>query len=108
MPSSTASRSRALTTSAPARWPSMTGTPRAVAQRPLPSVMMATYLGVMGRRNPRTKFALKPTKSARSNLHDLRLFALEMGIQVGDLGVRDLMHVCRGATLPVRACADAV
>ena len=41
-PRSTASRSRALTASAPARCPSMTGSPRACAQRPLPSVMIAT------------------------------------------------------------------
>src|SRR4051794_34940593 len=43
MPSSAASRRRALTTSAPARWPSTTGRPRCWAQRPLPSVMIATY-----------------------------------------------------------------
>ena len=43
IPSSTASRSRALTTSAPARCPSTTGRPRCWAQRPLPSVMIATY-----------------------------------------------------------------
>ena len=42
IPSSTASRSRALTTSAPARCPSTTGRPRCWAQRPLPSVMIAT------------------------------------------------------------------
>ena len=42
MPSSAASRRRALTVSAPALWPSLTGMPRARAQRPLPSVMIAT------------------------------------------------------------------
>ena len=42
IPSSTASRSRALTVSAPAWWPASTGRPRALAQRPLPSVMIAT------------------------------------------------------------------
>ena len=42
IPSSTASRSRALTTSAPAWCPSTTGSPRCCAQRPLPSVMIAT------------------------------------------------------------------
>jgi hypothetical protein len=42
MPSATASFSRALTVSAPARWPSATSTPRCCAQRPLPSVMIAT------------------------------------------------------------------
>jgi len=42
MPSSTARSSRALTTSAPAWCPSSTGSPRPWAQRPFPSVMMAT------------------------------------------------------------------
>ena len=42
IPSSTASRSRALTVSAPASWPATTGRPRRLAQRPLPSVMIAT------------------------------------------------------------------
>jgi hypothetical protein len=42
MPRCAASRNRALTVSAPARWPSSTASPRWAAQRPLPSVMMAT------------------------------------------------------------------
>jgi hypothetical protein len=42
MPRSAASRSRALTVSAPASWPSATDSPRCCAQRPLPSMMMAT------------------------------------------------------------------
>ena len=41
-PNSAASRRRALTVSAPALCPSLTGTPCARAQRPLPSVMIAT------------------------------------------------------------------
>jgi hypothetical protein len=41
-PRSTASRSRAFTTSAPAWCPASTGRPRSCAQRPFPSVMMAT------------------------------------------------------------------
>ena len=43
IPNSAASRSRALTTSAPAWWPSIGASPRCCAQRPLPSVMIATY-----------------------------------------------------------------
>jgi hypothetical protein len=42
IPSSTASRRRALTVSAPASWPETTGSPRCLAQRPFPSVMIAT------------------------------------------------------------------
>ncbi len=47
IPRSTASRSRALTTSAPARCPSITGSPRRCAQRPFPSVMIATYFAAL-------------------------------------------------------------
>ena len=42
IPRSTASRSRALTVSAPASCPASAGRPRREAQRPLPSVMIAT------------------------------------------------------------------
>ncbi len=42
MPKSTASRSRALTASAPASCPASAGRPRRFAHRPLPSVMIAT------------------------------------------------------------------
>ena len=42
IPNSAASRRRSLTTSAPARCPSIGGSPRCCAQRPLPSVMIAT------------------------------------------------------------------
>ncbi len=42
MPSSPAARTVRRNASTPRRWPSPRGRPRAAAQRPLPSMMMAT------------------------------------------------------------------
>src|SRR5688500_12851209 len=45
MPSSAAAVTACRTDSAPRRWPAMRGRPRARAQRPLPSMMIATCVG---------------------------------------------------------------
>src|SRR5215469_5266780 len=45
MPNSPAVRMMVRADSAPCRWPSMRGRPRCFAQRPLPSMMMATCFG---------------------------------------------------------------
>src|SRR5712691_7830310 len=45
MPSSPAARTVLRSASTPRRWPSLRGRPRAAAQRPLPSMMMATCRG---------------------------------------------------------------
>jgi hypothetical protein len=44
-PRSFAARTTVRTASTPLRWPSARGSPRRVAQRPLPSMMMATWPG---------------------------------------------------------------
>src|SRR3954447_16752647 len=84
-PSSAASRSRAFTVSAPARWPSTTGSPRACAQRPLPSVMMATYC------------------AGTSDLEDLGFLGLQQLVELRDLLVGELLELRLGAVLLVRA-----
>jgi hypothetical protein len=43
MPSPGAASTERRTASAPARWPATRGNPRRVAQRPLPSITMATW-----------------------------------------------------------------
>src|SRR3954452_21815763 len=117
MPNSTASRSRALTTSAPALCPSSTGSPRPDAHRPLPSVMMATYCALPSgslkgrspygaRASPSGELAHGPEplgRAVRSNLEDLFLFALEQGIEVGDLRVGELLQLLLAAALVVGA-----
>src|SRR6202043_638398 len=45
MPSSLAARTARRRASTPRRWPSTRGRPRAAAQRPLPSMMIATCMG---------------------------------------------------------------
>src|SRR5919198_237090 len=117
MPNSTASRSRAFTTSAPAAWPSATGRSRACAQRPLPSVMMATYragftsmslVAVGARRQASSpgrmrRWSPPGEKAASSNLEDLFLFALELGVELGDLRVGQLLQLLLAAALVVGA-----
>src|ERR1700710_2512913 len=91
IPSSTASRSRALTTSAPARCPSITGCPRPCAQRPLPSVMIATYLAALTAGAP------------PSDLEDFRFLALQERVDLGDRLVGLFLQGRLGATLVVLA-----
>src|SRR5215217_3755697 len=100
MPRSTASRSRALTVSAPASCPCSTGSPRCWAQRPLPSVMMATYLALIGRPRPGESPSgrLLPAKRARrarlrrSHFEDLGFLAPQEGIELLDLVVGELLQ----------------
>src|SRR5215203_1289025 len=92
IPSSAASRSRAFSVSAPARWPSMTGSPRWLAQRPLPSVMIATYLG-----------AVTPATRPSSNFEDLFFLALQEGIDLGDRVVGLFLQRRLGPALVVLA-----
>src|ERR1700704_4477165 len=52
MPSSFAARTTRRNASTPRRWPSARGRPRAAAQRPLPSMMIATCKGVSAGSDP--------------------------------------------------------
>src|ERR1700733_7384209 len=52
MPSSEAARTTRRNASTPRRWPSARGKPLAAAQRPLPSMMMATCSGPSDRSDP--------------------------------------------------------
>src|SRR5512140_3887398 len=52
MPSSCAARTTRRNASTPRRWPSARGRPRAAAQRPLPSMMIATCEGPSVRSGP--------------------------------------------------------
>src|SRR5450755_3548277 len=52
MPSSCAARTTRRSASTPRRWPSVRGKPLAAAQRPLPSMMIATCKGPSARSGP--------------------------------------------------------
>ena len=60
MPRSPAARTVLRKASTPRRWPSTRGKPRAAAQRPLPSMMMATCRGIS-----------KPSRAALQRLRRL-------------------------------------
>src|SRR4051794_35343158 len=89
-PRSTASRSLSLTTSAPARWPSIGESPRRCAQRPLPSVMIATYFGTEA-----TRLCL--------DLEDLFLFALQQRLDLADGLVGEALKLALRPALVVLA-----
>src|SRR5947209_7336668 len=93
MPSSPAARTVLRSASTPRRWPSVRGRPRAAAQRPLPSMMMATCRGARSSaRWPRTSnvrlCALLP--SHRENLF---FFGRQRVIDLGDRLVGRLLHL---------------
>src|SRR5688572_33018329 len=79
--------------SAPSRWPAARGRPRALAQRPLPSMMMATWRGTA----PPSGASAAPILAAveigwlTSDLHDLFF--------LGGERVVDLLHVVVGQLL---------
>src|SRR3954454_391650 len=96
MPSCAASRSRALTTSAPAWWPSTGGRARARGRPPVPSVMIAPWRGLSSANSAGTVLA-------PSDLHDLGLFGLQRVGWLGHPRVRELLELLLGAALVVLA-----
>src|SRR5690242_8738009 len=90
MPSATASFRRALTASAPAWWPAATSTPSRWAQRPFPSVMMATY------------------RAGTSDFEDLGLLGLQRAVDLADRRVGELLQLALGPVLLVLADIPAL
>src|SRR5213596_1334819 len=81
---STASRTDVI----PARWPSGRGSRRSRAQRPLPSMMMATWRGTA----PLT-LTCPRRSSGTSDLHDLGFFGLHRLLDQLQVIVVELLHV---------------
>src|SRR5262249_46303030 len=83
-------RRRAVSTTArteplPRRWPSIRDIPRRCAQRPLPSMMTATWRGQPARAGPEGS-----TAGTTAHLHDLVFFGLQhlvqaLGVLLGEL-----------------------
>src|SRR5215207_2477029 len=95
-PSSTASRRRSFTTSAPARWPSITESPRRCAHRPLPSVMIATYFGTDDIGVSRSE--ARPD-APRLDLQDLLFLAFQQRLDLADGLVREPLQLTLRAAL---------
>src|SRR5204863_830269 len=85
MPRRRAASTTARTDSLPRRWPSMRDRPRRCAQRPLPSMMTATWRGSRARSRPEVSSA-----GASSHLHDFVFFGFQhlvqaLGVVLGEL-----------------------
>src|SRR3712207_17064 len=109
MPSSAAERTARRTASTPRRWPSILGRPRRAAQRPLPSMMMATWTGILSvsSSGPIAAERLGSAPMAASctllHVHDLLFLGGEHGIDFRDGLVGRLLHLLLLAALLVLA-----
>src|SRR5262249_21600172 len=83
----------------PARWPSATGSPRRSAQRPLPSMMIATVRASSSRCCSSTATGFGAPSA--SNLHDLGFLALQQLVDLGDVLVAELLAAVLRAVLLV-------
>src|SRR5512146_2748699 len=90
---STASRTAAI----PAEWPTGRGSERSRAQRPFPSMMMATCAGTAPCRRIRSRrSSLMP-----SDFHDLRFFDVDQLVDLLDVLVVQLLDLLLGPPLLV-------
>src|SRR6185437_15511729 len=114
MPASTVRRSARV----PARWPAAGGRPRRRAQRPFPSMMIATVSATSGSSRPsgsgRTRARVRmrdrrftavlfSPSGEGLHLHDLGFFALQEVVDLRDMLVGQLLHPALGGVLVVVA-----
>src|SRR5262249_56395989 len=88
----------------PARCPSATGTPCRRAQRPLPSMMIATARGRSSPVKSSSAVSLTTRGSgalSASDLHDFRFLMLQQLVDRLRVGVGELLHFLFGAPLVV-------
>src|SRR5882724_5972666 len=109
MPSSCAARTTRRSASPPRRWPSARGRPRAAAQRPLPSMMIATCKGPPVRSGPSVAGAAafdiirsrKGPGSTALNGEDFLFLRCKQLIDLGNHPVGGLLHIIGEALLIV-------
>src|SRR5690606_9867182 len=95
MPRSPAARTVRRSASTPARWPAARGRPRALAQRPLPSMMIAIWAGFTMRflsGEPLLARRIVPGNAMKSNLQDLRFLLGQQAVDHRDRVVGQLLH----------------
>src|SRR5690606_11886531 len=97
MPRSRQKSMHRLTARAPARWPIMRGRRRRAAQRPLPSMMMATWRGTPGMESA------EALMRAPSDRHQLLFLGLDHLVHALDRVVGDLLDLAFEAALVVLA-----
>ena len=100
MPSSCAARTTRRSASTPRRCPSARGRPRAAAQRPLPSMMMATWRRTVGSilRFRRGRTRRSDIGRIASNREDFLFLGRQQLVDLRDHAVGRLLHVV-GVTL---------
>src|SRR5579862_3117817 len=92
MPSSAAALTVRRTASAPRLWPAIRGRPRDFAQRPLPSMMMATWVGGL-RVGGLAASRLAGSASMGSDLKDLLFLLRQRIVDLLDVLVGRLLHL---------------
>src|SRR5262245_47913663 len=101
MPSSCAARTTRRNASTPRRWPSARGRPRAAAQRPLPSMMMATCAGPSDRSGLSVAGAAAFDMKASLDGENFFFLGRQQLIDLRDRPVGRLLHVTGQAFLVV-------
>src|SRR5215470_2688095 len=101
MPSSCEARTTRRNASTPRRWPSARGRPRAAAQRPLPSMMMATCAGASDLSGPSVTGAAALDMQASLDRQNLFFLCRQQLIDLHDRGVGRLLDVSGKALLIV-------
>src|SRR5512145_1268745 len=89
MPRSAQARTVRTSASTPCLWPKKRGMKRRLAQRPLPSMTIATWRGVLG------------SRCKRSDREDLGFLGLHEAVDLGDHAVGQALHLVLGAALLV-------
>src|SRR5581483_3942572 len=99
MPSLRLISTTARTDAVPRRWPSVRPLPRSFAQRPLPSIMTATWRGSRLLSRPLRSIcgslcasAIHGRRALGSNFHDLVFFAFQHLVDLVDEFLGDLFH----------------
>src|SRR5688572_13701292 len=87
-----------ITASMPALWPKKRGMKRFLAQRPLPSITMATWRGMTALESTGCDAA---SKTRPSDGHDLRFLGGDQPVDLGDGAVGELLHLVERAALVV-------
>src|SRR5215831_9594127 len=100
MPSSCAARTTRRNASTPRRWPSARGRPRAAAQRPLPSMMMATCAGASDLSGPSVTGAAALDMKASLDRQNLFFLGRQQLVDLGDRAIGRFLHLV-GVTLLV-------
>src|SRR6478736_1588501 len=101
MPSSCEARTTRRSASTPRRCPSARGRPRAAAQRPLPSMMMATWAGASDLSGPPVTGAGAFGIDFSLDRQDFFFLGRQQLVDLGDGGVSRLLHVAGQALLVI-------